>query len=79
MATLSAIGGDWTMTSRVLPKVLAAGKASWMIETTLKNLRLLKTARERDGQTLPQLDQIVGYMQDRYQKLKGEEAEKAEG
>jgi len=76
---LSAIGNDWTMTSRVLPKVLAAGKASWMIETTLKNLRLLKAARERDGQALPQLDQIIGHMQDRLQKLKGEEAEKAKG
>src|SRR3974390_3135163 len=76
---LSAIGNDWTMATRVLPKVLAAGKASWMIETTLKNLRLLKAARERDGQALPQLDQIIGHMQDRLQKLKGEEAEKAKG
>ncbi len=76
---LSAIGGDWTLATRVLPKVLAAGKTSFNLETTLKNLRLLKTARERDGQAPPQLDQIIGYMQDRSQKLKGEEAEKAKG
>ncbi len=49
---LSAIGGDWTMATRVLPKVLAAGKTSFNLETTLKNLRLLKSARERDGQAL---------------------------
>ncbi len=76
---LSAIGNDWTMATRVLPKVLAAGKNSFNLETTLKNLRLLKSARERDGQPPPQLDQIIGYMQDRFQKLKGEEAEKAKG
>ncbi len=73
---LSAIGGDWTIASRVLPKVLAAGKSSFNLDTTLKNLRLLKSARERDGQSPPQLDQIIGYMHDRFQKLKGEEADK---
>jgi tetratricopeptide (TPR) repeat protein len=75
---LSAIGGDWVMASRVLPKVLAAGKASWMIETTMKNLNLLKAAREREGQAPAQLDQMLGYLQKRYQQLQGEE-EKAKG
>ena len=71
---LSAIGGDWAMATRVLPKVLAAAKASWNIETTMKNLKLLKSARERDGQAPPQLDQILGHMQTRLQQLQGQEA-----
>ena len=73
---LSSIGGDWTLATRVLPKVLAAGKASWMIETTMKNLNLLKAAREREGQAPAQLDQMLGYLQKRHQQLKGEEAAK---
>ncbi len=73
---LSAIGGDWAMASRVLPKVLATGKASWMIQTTMNNLKLLKSVREQGGPALPQLDQIIGHMQKRYQQLLGEEAEK---
>ena len=73
---LSSIGGDWTLATRVLPKVLAAGKVSWMIETTMKNLNLLKAARERDGQAPAQLDQMLGYLQKRHQQLQGEEAEK---
>jgi tetratricopeptide (TPR) repeat protein len=74
---LSSIGGDWTLATRVLPKALAAGKASWMIETTMKNLNLLKAAREREGQAPPQIDQMLGYLQKRYQQLQGEEAAKA--
>ena len=73
---LSSIGGDWTLATRVLPKVLAAGKVSWMIETTMKNLNLLKAAREREGQAPVQLDQMLGYLQKRHQQLQGEEAEK---
>jgi tetratricopeptide (TPR) repeat protein len=76
---LSAIGGDWALATRVLPKVLNAGKASWMIDTTMKNLNLLKAAREREGQALGQLDQMLGHLQKRYQQLQGEEAEKAKG
>ena len=73
---LSSIGGDWTLATRVLPKVLAAGKVSWMIETTMKNLNLLKAARERDGQAPAQLDQMLGYLQKRHQQLQGDEAAK---
>ena len=75
---LSSIGGDWPLATRVLPKVLAAAKASWMIETTMKNLNLLKAAREREGQAPAQLDQMLGYLQKRYQQLRGEE-EKEKG
>ena len=48
-----------------------------MIETTMKNLNLLKAAREREGQAPAQLEQMLGYLQKRYQQLQGEEAAKA--
>lgn len=71
---LSAIGNDWKMSGRVLPKLLAAGTASWMIKTTWDNLLLLKAARERAGQTTGELDQTLEYFQQRYNELCGEES-----
>lgn len=71
---LSAIGNDWTMVTRVLPKTLAAGKTSWMIKTTWDNLLLLRSARERAGQSIPELEQVIGHLQDRYNELCGQEA-----
>ncbi len=70
---LAAIGGDWIIASRVLPKALAAGKASWMIKTTWDNLVLLKAARERAHQTPAELDEIIGHFEERYKELCGEE------
>ena len=70
---LSAIGNDWKMAQRVLPKMLAAGKASWMIKTTWDNLALLRSARERVGQTIPELEQAIGYLEARYKELCGQE------
>jgi hypothetical protein len=52
---LGAIGNDWVIQNRVVAKTLAAGKASWMIKTTWDNLLLLKAARERAGQSPPEL------------------------
>ncbi len=75
---LSAIGNDWVMVSRVLPKTLAAAKASWMVKTTWDNLLLLKAARERVNQGPPELDEVLQHMEERYNELKGEE-EKAPG
>ena len=71
---LSAIGRDWVMASRVLPKVLAAGKASWTIKTTWDNLLLMKAARERAGQSAPELEEIIGNLKERHAELCGEEA-----
>jgi hypothetical protein len=71
---MSAIGGDWVLAGRALPKALAAARASWNIETTMKNLNLLRGAREREGQIPPQLDQILGQMEKRLAQLKGDEA-----
>ena len=49
---LSAIGNEWKLVNRILPKTLAAGKASWMIETTRDNLLLLKSARDRGSENV---------------------------
>src|SRR5262249_20823142 len=35
---LSAIGNEWKLVDRILPKTLAAAKASWVINTTRDNL-----------------------------------------
>ncbi|MBZ5525584.1 MAG: DUF4071 domain-containing protein [Acidobacteriia bacterium] len=70
---LSAIGNDWKMVNRVLPKVLAAAKKSWMIRTTCDNLLLLKAARQRAGQNLPELDAVIQHMEERFKDLKGGE------
>ena len=61
------------MAGRVLPKLLAAGKASWMIKTTRDNLAMLKAGRGRAGQSTAQLDEIIGHFETRYQELCGEE------
>jgi tetratricopeptide (TPR) repeat protein len=74
---LAAIGNDWVMVTRVLPKTLAAGKASWVIKTTWDNLLLLKAARERAGQSPPELEEVLQYMEERYNELRGEEAKTA--
>jgi hypothetical protein len=70
---LSAVGGDWQMASRVLPKMLAAGKSSWMIKTTWDNLLLLRAGRERGGQPAPELDHVIEHFRKRYDELCGEE------
>ncbi len=71
---LGAIGNDWVMVMRVLPKMLAAGKASWVIKTTWDNLLLLKSARERAGQSTAELEEVLQHMEERYNELRGEEA-----
>jgi len=74
---LSAIGNDWAMASSVLPKVLAAAKASWQTKTTWDNLLLLKSARERAGQHPSELDDILQYLEQRYNELCGQEEKAA--
>jgi hypothetical protein len=74
---LSAIGNDWATATRALPKVMAAAKASWMVETTIKNLKLLKSARESEGKPTPQLDEILKHLEARLTELKGEEKKQA--
>jgi hypothetical protein len=65
---LSAIGKDWTLAMRVLPKVLRSAKAAWMVETTQNNLLLLKAARERGGESTPELDEIIRQLNERYKE-----------
>src|SRR5262249_55119381 len=56
---LACIGNDWTTAGRVLPRVIAAARESWMPKTTLTNLELLKQARMRQGQAPPPLDEVI--------------------
>lgn len=70
---LAAIGSDWAMATRVLPKTLAAAKAAWMTQTTLDNLAMLKQARARQGQSVPELDEIIKHFEDRTKELKGQQ------
>jgi len=74
---LSAIGNDWAMVTRVLPKTLAAAKASWQTKTTWDNLLLLKTARERANQPTAELEEVLQHMKERYNELSGQEAKTA--
>ena len=74
MLELSAIGNDWRMLNRVLPRTLAAGNASWKIKTTWDNLLLLKTARDRSGPSPAQLDDAISYFEARYHELCGDES-----
>ncbi|GKT08706.1 TRAFs-binding domain-containing protein [Desulforhabdus sp. TSK] len=71
MLELACVGNDWLIARQVLPKVLAAAGASWMTETTLNNLNLLREARKRQGQSIPQLDEIVEHLKNRTEALKG--------
>jgi tetratricopeptide (TPR) repeat protein len=68
---LACIGGDWATAGHVLPRVIAAADQSWMPGTTLNNLSLLKDARARQGQALPQADEIIAELAKRQKELAG--------
>jgi tetratricopeptide (TPR) repeat protein len=68
---LAAIGGDWKAAGSVLPRTLAAARASWMARTTADNLRTLKGARERAGQSVPELEEIARHLDARAAELAG--------
>jgi hypothetical protein len=70
---LSAIGKQWKQARSVLPKVLLAGRATWMVKTTWDNLALLKAARERAGEDARELRGIILPFEDRYNELRGKE------
>ena len=76
---LSAIGGDWKMVDRVLPKVLEAGDKAWKVKTTLDNLVLLESARARAGQQVPELEGVLELLRERYEELRGKEATQPAG
>ncbi len=73
---LSATANDWNMAARVLPKVMAAAEASWMIKTTRDNLVLLNQARQHASQAIPELQELIAQLEARYAELCGEEPKK---
>ncbi len=68
---LACIGNDWATAGRVLPRVIAAARESFMPRTTADNLDLLKQARQRQGQELPQVDGIIATLRQRGMELSG--------
>jgi len=74
---LACIGGDWPLAIRILPRALLATTNSFNTQTTLGNLQLLKEARERSAQSIPELDAILTELSARTSELRGEEQTKA--
>ena len=70
---LACVGGDWALATQVLPRALLAATDSFKTKTTLDNLQLLKRARERAGQTVPELDAILAQLSARTCELRGEQ------
>jgi tetratricopeptide (TPR) repeat protein len=68
---LAAIGKDWPTALRILPKVLAAAKAEWMVRTTRDNLVLIQQAYARAAESAPELAEIIHYLEARMTELKG--------
>src|SRR5262249_30477896 len=69
---LACIGNDWATAGRVLPRVIAAARESMMPKTTADNLDLLKQARQRQGLDVPQIDEIIAPLRQRWAELAGE-------
>lgn len=67
---LACIGSDWSAAARVLPRTVAAAKESWMPQTTYDNLAMLKQARARQQQPVPQLDGIMDELGKRAAELR---------
>lgn len=68
---LACIGNDWPTARRVLPRVVAAARESFMPKTTADNLDLLTEARRRQGHELPQIGEIVATLRTRGTELSG--------
>lgn len=56
---LNCISCDWVSALNVLPKVLDKAKESWMLNSTLGNLMMLKQARIRQGLDMEKLQEII--------------------
>lgn len=72
---LAVIGKDWPSAIRVLPKVLAAAKAEWVVRTTRDNLLLVQQAYARATESAPELAEIIHYLEVRMTELKGQAAQ----
>jgi hypothetical protein len=68
---LACIGNDWTTAGRVLPRVIAAARESFMPKTTADNLDLLTQARQRQGREVPQVAEMIAALRTRGAELSG--------
>jgi len=67
---LACIGNDWNAAISVLPKVMDKAQESWMPETTLGNLNMLKQTIAYQGQDSPELNKIIEQFNLRMSELK---------
>ena len=56
---LSVLREHWDIVERTLEKILALGAYDWMLETTAKNLHLIKEVRKLRGEDISQLHPII--------------------
>jgi predicted Zn-dependent protease len=56
---LNCINNDWTSAKNNLPKVLDKANETWMLETTLGNLMILKQAQIFQGHDTEELQKII--------------------
>lgn len=55
---LAVLGNDKAEVKRVLPKALSCVRESWEPETTARNLRLIREARDKRGEVVPWASEI---------------------
>ncbi len=70
---LACIGEDWKMAARILPRVLAAARESWMPRTTLDNLGMLRQSWAQQGKSVVEVDEMIGQLKECAEEMKGEE------
>jgi hypothetical protein len=68
--------GDWPLAVWILPRALLATTNSFNTQTTFDNLQVLKEARERAGQSIPELDAILTELSAWTSELRGGEEAK---
>ena len=68
---LASVGKDWSAAAKVLPRVLAAARESWMIKTTSDNLALFKEALHKQGEQAPALDEFLAELHKCENELSG--------
>jgi len=70
---LACLNNDWVAAKYVLPKVQYMAKESWMPGTTMGNLIMIKKARDRQGRSAPELDEIIGRLTEQVNEMQGKE------
>jgi hypothetical protein len=62
---LAVLAGDEWLASEAISSALAAVRERWEPETTARNLRLIREARERRGETVPWMKELESTLESR--------------